>query len=302
MWVRRWHLRSRDARAEMLFWLPASATYADASGTQVQPREDGRAHTEAVRRGTRLALLMHDPSLCEHRDLLESVLAAAGLTIEIARLRVEVETQLARGRGLARAHRRGRLSSSGGGSSATSTTEPSSASSRSACICGALQRSLPPEAQIVGPALGRGGRRDRPRDRRAAAARGGHPPRAAGRGPGRRPRRPRPRRADARSTCDAERERLPASVEAAAYFVACEALTNAVKHASAVARGDHGAPRGRSARDLRAGRRHRRGQVATPAPASPGSTTASRRTAARSRIESSRGAGTLVEAVLPCAS
>jgi signal transduction histidine kinase len=32
---------------------------------------------------------------------------------------------------------------------------------------------------------------------------------------------------------DAPEERIPASVEAAAYFVACEALTNAVKHASA---------------------------------------------------------------------
>lgn len=32
---------------------------------------------------------------------------------------------------------------------------------------------------------------------------------------------------------DAMPDRLPANVEAAAYFVACEALTNAVKHASA---------------------------------------------------------------------
>ena len=31
---------------------------------------------------------------------------------------------------------------------------------------------------------------------------------------------------------DAPRERVAASVEAAAYFVACEAITNAVKHAS----------------------------------------------------------------------
>jgi hypothetical protein len=83
-----------DARAELLFWLPESATYADATGARKDPRDDGRVRTDAMRRGTRLALLLHDPALCEHRDLLESVIAAAGLTIEIARLRVEVKTQL----------------------------------------------------------------------------------------------------------------------------------------------------------------------------------------------------------------
>jgi signal transduction histidine kinase len=48
-----------------------------------------------VRRGAlRLGTLIHDPSLAEHPDLLEDVIVRAGLAIEIARLRVEVRRQL----------------------------------------------------------------------------------------------------------------------------------------------------------------------------------------------------------------
>ena len=76
--------------------------------------------------------------------------------------------------------------------------------------------------------------------------------------------------------------RVSASVEAAAYFVVCEALTNAVKHASA--------SRVALTRDAR---ERARSGCASPttasaalapgaAPGSPGSTIASRPTAARS--------------------
>jgi signal transduction histidine kinase len=41
------------------------------------------------------------------------------------------------------------------------------------------------------------------------------------------------RRAPLLVEIDATSERLPASVEAAAFFVACEAMTNAIKHAEA---------------------------------------------------------------------
>ena len=50
---------------------------------------------EIHREGARTAVLLHDPELNEQRDLLSGVLAAAALSIEMARLRVEVRLQLA---------------------------------------------------------------------------------------------------------------------------------------------------------------------------------------------------------------
>ena len=44
---------------------------------------------------SRTGVLLHDPTLLERRDLLDGVLAAAALSIEMARLRVEVRLQLA---------------------------------------------------------------------------------------------------------------------------------------------------------------------------------------------------------------
>ena len=94
-----------------------------------------------------------------------------------------------------------------------------------------LQRSLPREAQILGPALGSAvdevGRAIE--DLRTIAA-GVRPPRldeglAAALAD-------LARAAPVPVNLDATSERLPAEVEAAAYFVVCEAVTNAVKHGS----------------------------------------------------------------------
>ena len=122
---------------------------------------------------------------------------------------------------------------SGGDSSATCTTARSSGSSRSACSIRRMQRSLPREASVLSPALDQivdevG---SAIADLRQIAA--GVPARAPRRRPRRgarttsRARRRSPSRSRRRSAACA------ASVEAAAYFVVCEALTNAVKHASA---------------------------------------------------------------------
>jgi signal transduction histidine kinase len=288
-----------DAGAEMLFWLPESATYADASGALVQPREDGRAHTEATRGGTRLALLLHDPSLHERRDLLESVLAAAGLTIEIARLRVEVKTQLTEVEAS-----RERIVEAGYLERRRLERDLHDGAQQRLVSLGLqlrrLQRSLPRQAQIVGPALGEAvdeighaiadlrqlaaGIRPARLDEGLAAALAD-----LARGV--------PVTVDVR----AGRERLPASVEAAAYFVACEALTNAVKHASAsriaITAQREGDRLVISVQDDGVGgaRSHRGTGLAG----------LNDRVAAhggRLRIESSRASGTLVEAVLPCAS
>ncbi len=68
----------------------------DATGRVVDgPDPAGRMRTPVRRGGLPLATVVHDPSLAEHPDLLDSTIGAAGLAIEIARLRVEVRRQLA---------------------------------------------------------------------------------------------------------------------------------------------------------------------------------------------------------------
>ena len=86
-----------DPLATLFFWLPASETYADASGELVAelPRRRARARPRSSARERARRVLLHDPGLLERRDLLRGVLAAAALSIEIARLRVEVRFQLA---------------------------------------------------------------------------------------------------------------------------------------------------------------------------------------------------------------
>ena len=86
----------RDPGLVLRFWLPGDAVHVDAAG-QVAGEDAGagRAATPVRRGGFELAIVVHDPSLGERPDVLESVIGAAGLAIEIARLRVEVRRQLA---------------------------------------------------------------------------------------------------------------------------------------------------------------------------------------------------------------
>jgi signal transduction histidine kinase len=85
-----------DPGLQLLFRLPAGEVDVDATGRVVHGAGgEDRARTP-VRRGTiPLATVVHDPALGERPDLLESVIGAAGLAIEIARLGVEARRQLA---------------------------------------------------------------------------------------------------------------------------------------------------------------------------------------------------------------
>jgi signal transduction histidine kinase len=86
----------RDPTLELRYWLPASNVYVDSDGrTVADDPADARARTEVTRAGVKLGIVLHDPRLGERRDLLTSAVSAAGLAIEIARLRVEVNRQLA---------------------------------------------------------------------------------------------------------------------------------------------------------------------------------------------------------------
>ncbi len=221
----------RDPGAELLYRLPASEAYAGAAGVVGDPPADGRAVTKVEHRGQEIAVLLHAPSLLDRPDLLRSVLAAASLAIEIARLRVEVRVQLAEVE-----ESRSRVVQAGYEERRRLERDLHDGAQQRLVTLGIvlrrLQLSLPREARVLGPAL------DSAVDEVGSAiedlrtiAAGVRPPRldeglAAA-------------LADlARGTpvpveLEATQERLAPQVEAAAYFVACEAVTNAVKHAAA---------------------------------------------------------------------
>jgi signal transduction histidine kinase len=220
-----------DPLAELSFWLPETRAYADASGETVDPPQDARARREIRRDDTHTALLLHDPTLLQRRDLLDGVLSAAGLSIEMARLRVEVRIQLAEVEAS-----RTRIVEAGYEERRRLERDLHDGAQQRLVSLGVqlrrLQMSLPREAQILSPALDQivGEVGAAIRDLRQIAA-GVRPARlddglAAAL-------RDLARTSPIPVDVDASRDRVAASVEAAAYFVACEAITNAVKHGSA---------------------------------------------------------------------
>jgi signal transduction histidine kinase len=288
----------RDSTAELLFWLPASESYANASGELTEP-EEGRAQSEIQRDGTRTAVLLHDPALLERRALLEQVVAAATLSIEIARLRVEVRLQLAEV-----AASRARIVEAGYEERRRLERDLHDGAQQRLVSLGLnvrrMQRSLPREASVLSPALDQiveevgaaiadlrqiaaGVRPARLDDGLAAALRD------------------LARTAPVPVEVDAPVERVTASVEAAAYFVACEALTNAVKHASATRVAVHASRMNGTllvsvSDDGVGGAVARRGS---------GLAGLEDRVAAHGgtlEIASPRGGGTRIEAAIPCAS
>jgi signal transduction histidine kinase len=221
----------RDPLAELLFWLPASEAYANSSGEITGLPEDGRARSEIEREGMRTAVLLHEPGLIERRALLDQVLGAATLSIEIARLRVEVRLQLAEVEAS-----RARIVEAGYEERRRLERDLHDGAQQRLVSLGLkvrrMQRSLPREASVLSPALDQivgevgaaiadlrqiaaGVRPARLDDGLAAALRD------------------LARTAPVRVEVHAPDDRVAASVEAAAYFVACEALTNAVKHSGA---------------------------------------------------------------------
>jgi signal transduction histidine kinase len=86
-----------DPSLELAYWVPASARYVDAGGAPVQlPQPDSeRTATVVEREGEPIAALIHDPALAENNELVQSVCAAASLTLENARLQAELRARLA---------------------------------------------------------------------------------------------------------------------------------------------------------------------------------------------------------------
>jgi signal transduction histidine kinase len=86
-----------DPSLELLYWFPAGSRYVDVDGHPVElPSSDAdRVVTMIGREGAPIAALVHDPALRENAELVDSVCAAAGLTIENERLKAELRARVA---------------------------------------------------------------------------------------------------------------------------------------------------------------------------------------------------------------
>ena len=214
-----------DPTAEVLFRLPETGAYADRRGQLV----DVLPARERATIGRDLGVLLHAPG--SSPDVLRATLAAAAVPVELARLRVELRLQLAEVEAS-----RARIALAGYEERRRIERDLHDGAQQRLVTLGIvlrrLQRSLPREAQLLGPAFDAavGEVAAAIADLRTLAA-GVRPPRLD--------------EGLAAALADLARgaalpvdviasgDRAPPEVEATAYFVACEALTNAVKHASA---------------------------------------------------------------------
>jgi signal transduction histidine kinase len=84
-----------DLTLEIFFWLPDKGTFVDAAGRSVElPTTGDRTVTMLEQHGEILAALVHDPSLVDEPKLVGAAGAAAGLALENARLQAETRAQL----------------------------------------------------------------------------------------------------------------------------------------------------------------------------------------------------------------
>ncbi|MGH2952831.1 MAG: histidine kinase [Solirubrobacterales bacterium] len=287
-----------DPSLELYFWLPGDDVNADAAGRVVAELPPTPAGRTPVRRGElELGTLVHDPDLVERPSVLDGVIVRAGLAIEIARLRVEVRRRLAeversRARIVAATYEERRRLERDLHDGAQQRLVTIGLELRH------LQRALGPDAGDTRVALDSAVNglaeaieelRELARGVRPAALDGGLAPAL----------RELAARARLRIELDVTAERFGEEIEAAAYFVASEGITNAVKHADP----SHVAVRAERVNgalvvsvvdDGRGG--------ASPGPGSGLSGLADRVAALGGRLDvsSNGGAGTSLVAELPC--
>jgi signal transduction histidine kinase len=288
-----------DPRLDLRFRLPEGDECVDARGIPVvNERDDGRERVTIERAGTVIAEVLHDPATQRRPDLPRRVVEAAGLAIEIVRLRVELRRQLDEV-----AASRSRIVAAGDEERRRIERNLHDGAQQRLVSIGLALRHAQHELGPAGPA---GDTLDAALAEIAVAIQelrelaGGLRPSQldAGLAPaledlaGRVP---------LPVSVDATGERFPVGIEAAAYFIACEGLTNAAKHARA------------SRVALSAQRRNGSLVVcvvddgvggASPVPGSGLSGLADRVGAhgGTLRVESEHGAGTRLIAELPCES
>jgi signal transduction histidine kinase len=219
-----------DPSLRLFFWLPRDGTHADADGRVLRELPSIPSGQTPVRRAElQLGIVVHDPKLAEKPRLLEAAINRAGLAIEIARLRVEVRHQLAEVE-----QSRARIVAAGDEERRRLERDLHDGAQQRLISIGLqlrhLQRGLGPnesEAKdgldsavaALGDAVEE--LRELARGVRPASLDGGLAPAL----------RELAARAPISTEVQATEERCDREVETAAYFVASEALTNAVKHA-----------------------------------------------------------------------
>jgi signal transduction histidine kinase len=225
----------RDPSLELAYWLPEYDHYADLAGNELAlPAEDAHVAITVLERadGSRVAALMHDPSLAMEGDLLSEVAAAGAMALENARLQAVLRANLDELRGArarvveAAAGERRRLERDlhDGAQQRLVTLAISLARLESRLAGDPETRALVAEAKREAT-----GSLQELRD----LAQGIHPAALTSHGLG-----------VALESLAAKApvpvglevelpERLPPTAEAAAYFLVCEALANTAKHARA---------------------------------------------------------------------
>jgi signal transduction histidine kinase len=85
-----------DSSLSIAYWIPEQQAYVDAAGQLVELPEagSGRIATAIERGGERLAVIVHDESLAEERELVRAVGGAAALTLENERLAAELRARI----------------------------------------------------------------------------------------------------------------------------------------------------------------------------------------------------------------
>ena len=225
-----------DESLELVFWLPERRAYVDAGGATAGlplPGE-GRTVTEIAHDGERVAAIIHDPSLDEEPELVRSAGAAARLALENARLHAEVRAQLVQVQ-----ESRRRIVAAGDEQRRRIERDIHD---------GAQQRLVALALELRATQRRLGGRVDPDVERVLSGAveelqvavselrelaRGVHPAILSEEGLAGALESLAARNPLDVTVTGAPPGRLPPEIEAAAYFVACEALANAVKHAEA---------------------------------------------------------------------
>ena len=288
-----------DDSLEVAFWLPDQSEFVDADGLPVTLPEESetRAVTRLEHDGRMLAVLVHDASLRDEPELVEAAGAAARLALENARLHAEVQAQLANVR-----DSRARIVAAGDEQRRRIERDlHDGAQSRLVALALELKQA---QRGVADPEVERllastaAELQDAVQQLRELAQ-GIHPPLLVQSGlavalEALADRSPVP------VTVTVGAERYPPEIEATAYFVASEALTNVVKHAHA--------------RCVRIEARRENGQLVVVIEddgvggASPDGGSGLRGLAdrveaqgGRLTVESARGAGTRVLGEIPCA-
>lgn len=85
----------RDPSLTLGYWIPDRGGYVDADGRPMEASATpGRTATVVEHAGERVAVLMHDPSLDDNPALVEATCAAAGLALANERLQAELRARL----------------------------------------------------------------------------------------------------------------------------------------------------------------------------------------------------------------